>query len=209
MRFYNSLDQKIRRFDKLLKTLLPEKAAFVPPTPAENKELSAPERRHSASLMRVNHSGEICAQALYLGQALTARDQLLAQQLSLAAKEEQDHLSWCKNRIVELGGKPSLLNPFWGLGAFMIGSTAGLLGDKVSLGFLAETERQVSHHLEKHLSEISLNDKKSRAILAQMRLDEEKHATTAMALGGIPFPRPVRKAMAMLSKIMTTTSRFI
>jgi len=208
MRVYNPIDQGIRRFDKLLKALLPEKADCSVFPFVDNTMLSAAERQHSAKLMRINHSGEICAQALYLGQALTARGQDLADQLSLAAKEEQDHLNWCKTRIEELGGRPSFLNPLWRLGSFIIGSTAGLMGDKISLGFLAETEQQVSRHLDKHLEEMSLNDEKSRAILAQMQLDEQKHATNALTLGGIPFPKPARAIMSALSKVMTCTTRF-
>ncbi len=208
---HSTLDQMTCRFDKILKILLP--TSFVKKTslqthPADTTFLSPTEQKHSAMLMRINHSGEVCAQALYLGQALTARDQNLANQLSLAAEEERIHLQWCQERIEELEGRRSFLNPFWAFGSVVIGAIAGLMGDKVSLGFLAETEQQVSRHLDQHLKEISVNDKKSRAILTQMRIDEQRHATNAFALGGVALPKPIRAGMTFLSKIMTSTTRF-
>jgi ubiquinone biosynthesis monooxygenase Coq7 len=174
----------------------------------ENDQLSAAEQAKSAALMRINHSGEVCAQALYLGQAFVARDKKLAKQLYQAADEEQTHLQWCKKRVAELNGKTSLLNPLWALGSFGIGVIAGLAGDKISLGFLAETENQVTHHLEKHLNNISPLDKKSIAILEKMREDEKKHATHAIAMGGVALPKPICKIMTLCSKIMTTTARY-
>lgn len=174
----------------------------------QNDQLSVAEQAKSATLMRINHSGEVCAQALYLGQALVARNKELAKQLYQAADEEQTHLKWCQERIIELNGKTSRLNPLWSIGSFGIGVVAGLAGDKISLGFLAETENQVTHHLEKHLNTISPRDTKSIAILEKMRADEQKHATHAIAMGGVALPKPICKIMALCSKIMTTTARF-
>lgn len=214
MRQYSLSDRILCQFDKFLKTAIPAPIIKTDvPSPVPNHinsiPLSLAERQHSAQLMRINHSGEICAQALYLGQTLTARNQQLAAELSKAAKEEETHLNWCTTRIQELGGRQSFLNPFWAIGSFAIGSLAGLMGDKVSLGFLAETEQQVTRHLEDHLKEISINDQKSRAILNQMRIDEQKHAGHAFALGGITFPKMIKSSMALLSKMMTVTSRYI
>lgn len=166
-------------------------------------------KNQSAALMRVNHSGEVCAQALYLGQAFVARDKKLAAQLYEAAKEEQIHLKWCKDRLTELNAKPSFFNPVWAWGSFGIGILAGLAGDKISLGFLAETENQVSAHLEKHLNKIAPDDTKSIAILKQMQEDEKRHETEAIALGGVALPKPICKLMALCSKVMTTTARYI
>lgn len=171
--------------------------------------LSNTEQATSAALMRVNHSGEICAQALYLGQAFVARNKELAKQLNQAAEEEQNHLTWCRERLTELNSRPSFLNPVWSIGSFCIGALAGLAGDKMSLGFLAETENQVTNHLEKHLNKISPRDTKSIAILQQMLQDEKKHATHAIAMGGVALPKSVCKIMAFCSKIMTTTTKYI
>lgn len=172
-------------------------------------ELNSTEKAHSAALMRVNHSGEVCAQALYLGQALVARDSNLANELHRAAKEEQIHLRWCKTRIQELGGRTSYLNPLWALGSFGIGVIAGFANDKISLGFLAETENQVSRHLEGHLQEISSKDTISRAIIQQMKEDEEKHALFAITEGGTTLPKSICFGMKAASKIMTVTARYI
>lgn len=163
----------------------------------------------SESLMRVNHSGEVCAQALYLGQALVARDPKIEATLNEAAQEEQTHLEWCRARIEALNGKPSLLNPLWALGSFGIGVTAGLMGDKISLGFLAETEHQVVRHIDKHLTLLPSEDHKSREILLKMREDELRHATNALHAGGVQFPTVIRGLMNCASKIMTFTSRYI
>ncbi len=171
-------------------------------------KLSTAEQVASAALMRINHSGEVCAQALYLGQAFVTRDKKLAVQLYEAAEEEQTHLKWCKHRLTELNAKPSLLNPVWAFGSFGIGVLAGLAGDKISLGFLAETENQVTNHLEKHLNKIAPHDTKSIAILQQMQEDEKKHATRAIALGGVALPKPICKLMALCSKVMTTTAKY-
>lgn len=166
-------------------------------------------QERSASLMRVNHSGEICAQALYQGQALMARDQKLAEQLKEAAKEEEAHLEWCAKRLQELGSHPSVLAPLWASSSFVIGALAGLAGDKISLGFLAETEFQVSQHLENHLKKLPSQDSESRTILIKMQEDELRHATTALGSGGVQPPHPIRWLMAGTAKIMTVTSQFI
>jgi ubiquinone biosynthesis monooxygenase Coq7 len=159
--------------------------------------------------MRINHTGEVCAQALYQGQALTAQDAKVQQSLNHAACEETEHLAWTEQRIAELGGRKSLLNPLWYGGSFFIGIAAGMLGDKWNLGFLAETERQVESHLAKHLQSLPSQDKKSRAIVAQMQIDEGGHATSAMSHGGIDLPTPVRLVMKLGSKVMTKTTYWI
>ena len=156
--------------------------------------------------MRVNHAGEVCAQALYQGQALTARRDETRQQMEQAAEEENDHLVWCRQRIHELGGHTSLLNPLWYTGSLAIGAFSGLLGDKWSLGFLAETEHQVVRHLEGHLQRLPEGDEKSRAILEQMKIDEGEHCTTARDAGGSALPEPVKKLMNLASRVMTTTA---
>jgi ubiquinone biosynthesis monooxygenase Coq7 len=153
--------------------------------------------------MRINHTGEVCAQALYQGQAVTARDPSVRQSMERSAQEENDHLDWCERRIEELGGRTSLLNPLWYAGSFAIGALAGVAGDKWSLGFVAETERQVEKHLEEHLAQVSPADRKTRAILEQMKTDEIEHATKAVARGGAELPEPIRQAMQLTSKIMT------
>jgi ubiquinone biosynthesis monooxygenase Coq7 len=168
--------------------------------------LSDNERKLGAQLMRVNHSGEISAQALYRGQALVAQNQRLRTELLAAADEEYDHLAWCQQRTTELGSHISVLTPVWYAGSFAIGMAAGLTGDKVSLGFLAETERQVTEHLEGHLDRLSPQDSQSRAIIEQMREDEIKHGNNATELGGANLPGPVKKAMRAASKVMTTLS---
>jgi ubiquinone biosynthesis monooxygenase Coq7 len=170
------------------------------------ENLKEADRKRSLNFMRVNHSGEVAAQALYLGQAMVARDPNLSKILKKSALEEKDHLRWCKERIIALGGRTSYFNPLWAMGSFMIGTTAGLFSDKISLGFLAETEHQVMHHLDNHLNCLSINDLDSRAILTQMRQDEEDHAKTAMDEGGAPLPRPVQGFMRFTAKIMTSLS---
>ena len=180
--------------------------------PADNAPeapLDASDRRRAAALMRVNHCGEVCAQALYQGQALFARDSKTAEALQEAADEEVDHLSWTAERIHELGGRQSLLNPLWYGGSFLIGATAAMVSDKVSLGFVAETERQVSRHLQSHLDHLPKEDLKSRSIVEQMDIDETQHATNAVDLGGIELPSPVKKAMGAMGKVMTKASYWI
>jgi len=199
------LDDLIIGFDRGLRTL------FVParstrPVPGENMqdaELDVAQRSLAAALMRVNHTGEVCAQALYQGQALTARDSAAREALEEAAREETEHLAWTEQRITELGGHKSLLNPLFYAGSFAIGAAAGALGDRWNLGFLAETEHQVVRHLESHLGRLPVDDRKSRAIVEQMRDDEARHATTALRHGGAELPAPVKAAMQVSSKVMT------
>ena len=205
------LDKLIIEFDKGLKTLTAS-AHSVRPHPDENvqePELSAEEKRHVLGLMRVNHCGEVCAQALYNGQALTAKNPQIVDALQQASKEETEHLAWCEKRIHELGGHTSLLNPLWYAGSFTLGAIAGAIGDKWNLGFLAETEHQVGAHLEKHLHELPANDEKSRAILQQMKTDEAQHADTAIGLGGAELPAPIKAAMKRMSKVMTSTTYYL
>jgi ubiquinone biosynthesis monooxygenase Coq7 len=159
--------------------------------------------------MRVNHAGEVCAQALYQGQALTARNPQAQAALSQAAKEEMEHLAWTERRIEELGGRRSLLNPLWYAGSYLIGAAAGLAGDRWNFGFLAETERQVGEHLNRHLGRLSHHDAKSRAIIVAMKRDEAKHATTALHSGGAELPMPFRALMRAASGVMTTTTYWV
>ncbi|SEL74631.1 ubiquinone biosynthesis monooxygenase Coq7 [Roseateles sp. YR242] len=171
--------------------------------------LDEQQRREAAALMRVNHVGEICAQALYRAQALTTKDEALRQHLEHAAQEELDHLAWTAQRLRELNDRPSLLNPLWYGGAFAIGTVAGLVGDKVSLGFVVETERQVEAHLNNHLSRLPAGDHSSRAIVAQMRDEEVQHAEDARARGAVDLPAPVKGLMRMAAKVMTTAAHRI
>jgi ubiquinone biosynthesis monooxygenase Coq7 len=175
-------------------------------SPELSKELSKEEQAHAAGLMRVNHVGEVCAQALYQSQKLHAKSDDLKKQLEQAAVEEEDHLAWCEKRLEELNSRPSLLNPIWYAGSFVLGSVAGLAGDKISLGFVAETEKQVEHHLDSHLQELPENDLRSRAIVAQMRADEIEHGKMALAQGGVELPSLVQKAMKTMAKVMTSTA---
>ncbi|HWH49239.1 MAG TPA: 2-polyprenyl-3-methyl-6-methoxy-1,4-benzoquinone monooxygenase [Burkholderiales bacterium] len=202
------MDRLIVGFDRALRTLWGP-AVSLRPVPGEklsNPELSAAERRHSAALMRVNHSGEVCAQALYQGQALTARNDTARTTLERAAAEETEHLAWTAQRIDELGGRVSVLNPFFYAGSFAIGALSGLLGDKWNMGFLAETERQVEGHLGGHLERLPPQDEKSRAIVAQMKEDEARHAQTALANGAAELPEPVRQGMRICSRLMTAST---
>ena len=195
--------------DRALRTVFGEPIGAGRPDPAADlpeAELTEAVRATSLSLMRVNHAGEVCAQALYQGQALTARQRQTRSQLEQAAEEENDHLIWCRHRVHELGGQTSLLNPLWYSGSLAIGAFSGLLGDRWSLGFLAETEHQVVEHLEGHLDRLPEDDRKSRAILEQMKIDEGEHCTTARDAGGSELPEPVRKLMSLASRVMTTTA---
>lgn len=206
MRHLSLLDKVIQNADVALRTLIPGAANQQRPSPAQSSndnELSEEERKHSAGLMRINHTGEVCAQALYQGQALTAKLPTVREAMEEAAAEEVDHLVWCEDRIRQLGSHTSLLNPaFYGL-SFGIGAIAGAVSDKVSLGFVAETERQVCKHLSEHMTSLPTQDNKSKAILLKMLDDEAKHATAAIDAGGYQFPLPVRFAMTGLSKVMT------
>lgn len=201
-------DRLIMEFDRALRTLAAP-ARSVRPVPGTSQpecEMSDADRRHVAALMRVNHVGEICAQALYQGQALTSRDPSLRVSLAQAADEETEHLAWTAQRIDEMGGRTSLLNPLWYAGALGIGVVAGIAGDRWNLGFLAETERQVEAHLAGHLSRLPEGDERSRAIVEQMKRDEIGHAETAVKLGAAELPSPVKTAMRMASKVMTTVA---
>ncbi len=195
----------ILQVDKALRTVFATASSRRPYPDAgvAEAELSEAEKRHAAGLMRVNHSGEVCAQALYQGQALTARNPEAARALIEASEEETEHLAWCEKRLHELGSHKSFLNPLWYAGSFTLGALAGALGDKWNLGFLAETERQVEGHLNGHLSKLPEQDAKSRAIVEQMKVDEIKHAETAVTYGGVPLPVPVRQAMQFTSKLLT------
>jgi 3-demethoxyubiquinol 3-hydroxylase len=166
--------------------------------------LDPADRTQAAALMRVNHAGEVCAQALYAGQALTARSERTREALQRAGREEEDHLAWSAQRIRELGGQASVLNPLWYAGSLAIGAAAGALGDRWSLAFLAETERQVEEHLDGHLSRLSTRDARTRAVIQAMRADEERHQQTAVSLGAAELPLPARVAMRAMSKVMTT-----
>ncbi len=205
------LDRLIIEFDRGLRTLLAESYS-ARPYPAHDQidnPLEAKEKRHAAALMRVNHCGEVCAQALYNGQAATAQNPHTASALHQASIEETEHLAWCESRIKELGSHKSLLTPLFYTGSFALGAVAGALGDKWNLGFLAETERQVGKHLTEHLSKLPEQDARSRAILQQMQLDEARHAESAIRLGGEELPKPVKVVMRAISKIMTRTTYYL
>ena len=200
-----SPDQLILEFDRALRTVLAP-ARSVRSTPGEKLpegNLDLEQKRHVVGLMRVNHCGEICAQALYQGQALTSRDSAIRDALRSAADEETEHLAWTEQRIAELGGRKSLLNPLLYFGSLSLGLAAGALGDKWNLGFLAETERQVEAHLDGHLLSLPVDDGRSRAIVEQMRLDEIQHAETAIQYGAAELPAPVKKGMKLAAKVMT------
>jgi len=182
----------------------PSPAADLPETP-----LSAGEKSHSAALMRVNHAGEIAAQGLYQGHAAVARDPEIEMQMNAAADEELDHLGWCEERLDELGSGPSNLRSIWFAGAWMMGAASGVLGDKWSLGFIEETERQVAEHLRGHLDRLPENDAKSRAIVTRMREEEEQHGANARAAGAAELPEPVRRLMRLTAKVMTRTAYWI
>lgn len=199
-----NIDQLIVAFDNSLRTVFaPAHATRASPAGSvADMALSDPEKRDVVSLMRVNHVGEVCAQALYQGQALTARNPQARAALEEAAREETDHLAWCEDRLNELGGRKSLLNPLWYGGSFALGAFAGALGDKWNLGFLAETERQVEAHLDEHLQQLPAHDAKSRTIVEQMKADEMRHAETAVQHGGVELPMPVKLAMRGMSLVM-------
>ena len=205
------IDRLIVAFDNGLRTLMaPARSARPhPDATIDDGDLDAAQRTLSAALMRVNHTGEICAQALYQGQALTARNPSARAALEQAAAEETDHLAWTEQRITELGSRVSVLNPLFYAGSFALGAIAGIAGDKWNLGFLAETERQVESHLDSHLGRLPDADAKSRAIVDQMKADEARHARTAVEHGGAELPQPLKQAMKLGSKLMTeTTFRF-
>jgi len=205
------LDRLITEFDKGLRTLLAEQHSGRPHPDKGQQEtpMAEDEKRHAAALMRINHCGEVCAQALYNGQSLTSRNPEVVAALRQASQEETEHLAWCEKRINELGGRKSLLNPLWYTGSFAMGALAGALGDKWNLGFLAETENQVARHLQKHLEILPADDTKSRAILEQMHIDETQHAQTALDNGAAELPKPVKAGMQVLSTIMTKSAYYL
>ena len=203
------IDRLIIEFDTALRSVVGGANAQRPTPDSEQSTksvLDAQERKHAAGLMRVNHVGEVCAQALYQSQKLVARNPQIQEMLSHSGQEEMDHLAWCETRLQELGSHTSYLNPFWYAGSFAIGLAAGLAGDKWSLGFVAETEKQVENHLESHLEKLPLEDHRSRAIVEQMRVDEIEHGQAAVQAGGAVLPEPIQKMMQAMSKVMTKTA---
>ena len=198
------LDTLITGFDRALRTL---SGTATPARPMPGAGLPEPvlephERQQAAGLMRVNHTGEVCAQALYSAQALVARDPVIRARYDRAAREEEDHLAWTQTRLAEMGDRPSLLNPLWYAGSFAIGLVAGIAGDRANLGFVVETERQVEEHLTSHMDRLPQNDAKSRAIVEQMRDDEARHGAMAIEAGALPLPYPVRRAMRAAADVM-------
>ena len=211
MRSFSPIDQMLGAADNFLRSIAttPPSSRPYPAKQIPEGQLSDTERKLAAALMRVNHSGEVAAQALYQGQALTAKTPEMARLLQEAATEEADHLNWTAKRIEALGSRTSVLAPLWYIGAFTIGAIAGRMGDRVSLGFLAETERQVEQHLMGHMSRLPLADEPSRAVVEQMKEDEIKHMNTALDQGGADLPRPVQMAMQASGKFMTTVAHYI
>jgi 3-demethoxyubiquinol 3-hydroxylase len=205
------MDRLLGAADSALKTLFSKQRAArpCPVVPGDETHLAPDERKHAAALMRVNHVGEVCAQALYTAQALATRDPLLRRHYEKAAAEETDHLAWTADRLAELGDRPSLLNPFWYAGAFGLGLLAGRLGDRLSLGFVVETEKQVEAHLQGHLDRLPAGDHASRAIVAQMKSDEAAHAAQALHAGATELPAPAKLLMRAAAKVMTTTAHYI
>lgn len=206
-----NVDRLVADFDKAVRVIAGVSAA-ARPSPADSRaeaEMDGAARRHSAGLMRVNHVGEVCAQALYDAQGRFARDEGLRRQFAQAGRDEEDHLAWTAERVRELGSRTSLLNPLWYAGAFLVGAAASRVGDAASLGFVVETERQVAEHLEGHLNRLPAQDQKSRAIVAQMREDEIGHGSQAQALGAADVPRPVSLLMRAMARVMTTTAYYI
>lgn len=215
MRKFEFLDRAILELDKALQTRVGAKKMSQRPTPQPsakdlNDDLTTDaEKSRAARLMRVNHAGEVAAQALYQGQAFTARLENVREQMQDAAAEEIDHLAWCEDRLKELGAQPSVLNPVWYAGSFAIGALAGLAGDRWSLGFVEETERQVVAHLQEHLDQIPEHDQRTRTIIEQMQADEAQHGDVAKQAGAKPLPEPIKALMSLSSKFMTKTSYWI
>jgi ubiquinone biosynthesis monooxygenase Coq7 len=204
----SALDNLLVQFDQALRTLVPGSSQAGRANPASGQaeaDLDDGQRRHAAALMRINHTGEVCAQALYQGQALTARLDNVRTSMEHAASEEVDHLAWCEDRLKELDSHTSVLNPLWYAMSFGMGAAAGLAGDRWSLGFVAETENQVCKHLEDHLQKLPESDHRSRAILEQMIIDERQHGETAKEAGGAELPLPVKQLMTGLSQVMKKT----
>jgi len=211
-RKYSFLDSVLINLDKGIRTVFSVQDSSMAPVPGTDLcelDSSKEHRLRSEGLMRVNHAGEVAAQALYHGQSLAARDPAVRETMAKSASEENDHLYWCEERLRELGGRTSLLNPFWYFGSFMIGVTAGIAGDRWSLGFIAETERQVVRHLEEHLNELPPDDARSRAILQRMKRDETHHATLAIETGAADLPEVIKVLMTAASKVMTTAAYWL
>ena len=209
MRRYTLADRLIEHADQVLRTLTPNNQAALSGNPGADRPatgLTPEQQREVAGLMRVNHSGEVCAQALYHGQALTARLPTVRLEMERAAQEEQDHLAWCEDRLKELGSHISIFNPLWYGLSFGIGAAAGIAGDKWSLGFVAETEKQVCSHLESHMQRVPTSDERTHAILNQMHIDEDHHRNQALAAGGLELPPPIKRIMGLVSKVMTQAS---
>jgi len=202
------IDDVIRQVDSALRTLAGshDSQRISPATGIDEVLLNEGEKKHAAGLMRVNHSGEICAQALYMGQAVSAKDAKTRAALLAAAQEETDHLAWCEERLDELGSQPSVLNPLFYAASYVMGAATGLLGDKVSLGFVEATEDQVCRHLESHLDSLPDDDLKSRRIVQQMHEDEARHGANAVQAGGSVFPASLKVFMSLISRVMTKTT---
>lgn len=206
---FSFVDKAVMQLDRALQTLVPHAAKATRLSPANQHSestLNEVERKHAAGLMRINHTGEVCAQALYAGQATTAKLDTVRAEMEHAAEEEIDHLVWCEQRLYDLHSRPSLLNPLFYSASFAIGAGAGFISDKLSLGFVAATEDQVCAHLEKHMLELPNQDEKSKAVLTQMHIDEAKHKQAALNSGGYVFPKPIMVVMTQVSKVMTTST---
>lgn len=210
---HHLLDRFLCEIDNGLRTLFPPadrvSSRITPAFTIPEETLSPQEKKHIAGLMRINHAGEVCAQALYQGQALTAKLHHVRQQMQEAASEETDHLAWCEKRLAELGEKSSMLNPFWYLNSLLLGALAGLAGDKISLGFVVETEVQVTAHLKRHLTLLPKQDKKTKAILERMQEDEEHHAAMAIQAGAAPLPSFIKTLMHLSAKLMIKSSYYL
>ncbi len=213
MRHLSFIDHCLGELDKAIQTVIPPQQRpsqrSILAGCSTHDKLNPQEKKHVAGLMRVNHTGEVCAQALYQGQALTAELTHVKTQLEQAAKEENEHLAWCEQRLTELNSQPSLLNPLWYLGSLLIGATAGLAGDRWSLGFVAETEHQVAAHLQRHIDKLPQHDERTRVILQQMQADEAQHAQMAENAGAIELPSLIKKLMHGVAQIMTKTSYYL
>lgn len=209
MRHLTFIDKSIEQFDTVVRTLSAKQVSSRRASPGDTQpeaSLTPAQKKHSAGLIRVNHAGEVCAQALYQGQALTAKLPKVRSQMAEAAQEEKDHLAWCQKRLNELDAKPSLLNPVWYGASLAIGAGAGVISDKLSLGFVAATEDQVCKHLNKHMQSLPLEDAKSQAIVQQMHIDEMHHGAMAIKAGGYNFPAPVKQCMSQVARVMTWLS---
>jgi 3-demethoxyubiquinol 3-hydroxylase len=203
------LDRCLVKFDQALRSCVPGSSnarRLSPAAASKESDLTETDRQHAAGLMRINHTGEVCAQALYQGQAATAKLNDVRQSMETAAAEEIDHLAWCEERLQQLDSRPSALNPLWYSLSYAVGAAAGLAGDKWSLGFVAETEDQVCEHLEEHLDQLPENDNKSRAILETMIADEKHHGESAREAGGAELPAPIKQAMTVMSEVMKKTT---